>query len=338
MDTVAKLSDKERQELFNETAQRQKNISPVIVEKDFWVCWTLDKIFSFSDMPRLIFKGGTSLSKVFHIINRFSEDIDISILRDDLGFSVDQSNSSKMSGKAIKRLLDGLHIKTTEYIADSFLPSLKKIFIKALDGQENCQLSIDTESPLTILFLYPSCIFHSNNSYVKPVVRIELGARSDHWPSIESKIVSFAAQQFPAYFEKPFSVVKTLSVERTFWEKVTILHAEYHRGADSYMPARCSRHYYDVALLIKSGVAAQALKGLDLLEAVVEHKKLFYRSARANYGSLKPGTLRLLPDEKHKKSLERDYQLMQEMIFSDAPSFEEIISLIKSFEKRVNEK
>ena len=338
MDGIARLSQKERNELFDETASRRDSIPSIIIEKDFWVCWALDKIFSIKKpSPNIIFKGGTTLSKVFNVINRFSEDVDLSILRDDLGFIGEKAVSAQMSGKQIKKRLDDIQAKCVKYINDSFLPVLKEIFTTVLGEDEGWELKIDDKDPQIILFAYPQeAKSQSAQVYVKPVIRLELGARSDHWPASEYEIKSYAAEEFPAYFTKPSCTIKTLEIERTFWEKATILHAQYHRSKDSSIPDKFSRHYYDLALMIKAGLDDKALNNIPLLDAVREHKKLFFKSTWANYDTARKGTLKLVPPEYRFSALKHDYRLMQQMIFSGAPSFEEIMEYLRRFEKRIN--
>ncbi|MFC1510191.1 nucleotidyl transferase AbiEii/AbiGii toxin family protein [Candidatus Omnitrophota bacterium] len=337
MDGIAKLSQKERTELFDETASRRENMSSLIIEKDFWVCWTLDKIFSHkSPSPNFIFKGGTTLSKVFNVINRFSEDIDLSILRDDLGFDGEKDVSAKMSSKQIKKRLDDIRSKCIVYINDSFLPVLRETFISVLGDDSRWELSVDESDPQTILFAYPRDETPYMQDYVKPVIRLELGARSDHWPASEYEIKSYAAEEFPDYFTNLSCTIKTLEIERTFWEKATILHAQYHRSEDSAIPDRFFRHYYDLALMIKAGIDESAMNNIALLHTVREHKKLFYKSVWANYDTAVPGTLKLVPQEKRFSALKHDYRLMQQMIFSGAPSFEEIIEYLQKFEDKIN--
>ncbi len=337
MDSVAKLSQKERNELFDETASNRGDMPSIIIEKDFWVCWALEKIFTIKKpFPTLIFKGGTTLSKVFNVINRFSEDIDLSILRDDLGFIGAKDVSAQMSGKQIQKRLDNIQTKCIAFINDSFLPVLKETFTTVLGDEGGWELSIDENDPQTILFAYPRETTQSMQDYLKPVIRLELGARSDHWPASEYKIKPYAAEEFLSYFTDPSCVIETLEIERTFWEKVTILHSQYYRSRDSAIPDRFSRHYYDVALMIKAGIGDKSLSNIDLLDAVRNHKKLFFKSSWANYDAAVPGTLKLIPPDYRFSALKHDYRLMQQMIFSGAPSFEEIIEYLQQFEDKVN--
>ena len=336
MDSVAVLNHRERNDLFVETARKRRMTNSAIIEKDFWVCWALDKISSLDpEHSHIIFKGGTSLSKVFGVIKRFSEDIDLSISRECLGFSEASYLSQGMSNKEIDRRLDELKKRCSEYISQKLLPSLADRFKKILGETGEWSLQIDDQDPHTILFNYPyDQSLSGDYSYIKSTVRFELGARSDHWPSKIYEISSYAAEEFPAYFQRATCAVKTLEVERTFWEKATLLHAEFHhpKSLSNY-----SRHYYDLALMIKGGVGDRSLSDLSLLGAVREHKSLFYRSKASSYETACPGTFRLLPSGKQISLLKDDYKSMKEMIFADIPTFEEIMNILRSFENKINQ-
>jgi hypothetical protein len=150
------------------------------------------------------------------------------------------------------------------------------------------------------------------------------------------EIKSYAAEEFPIYFKKAMFSVKTLEVERTFWEKATLLHAEFYRPESQSLPPRYSRHYYDVALMIKEGVGDRGLSDLKLLDTVRNHNILFYSRKWANYDKACPGTFRLLPPSNRLNELKHDYQLMTAMIFADVPKFEYIMDILKLFEDKIN--
>ena len=334
MDNVAQLALKERSDLFGETAA-QMGITPSIAEKD---CWVLNKLFTLEPICRnIIFKGGTSLSKVFKVINRFSEDIDLSISRESLGFSKEDFLTEGISGKQRGIKIDALDEKCKEYIQGELLTLLKKSFTSALRDDQPWQLTIDEKEPQLVVFTYPSEeSMGEDDDYLKRKVRLELGARSEHFPSSSHEIRSYAAEKFPAYFTKLTCNVKVLAVERTFWEKVTLLHSEHYRPLDKPLPERCSRHYYDVHQMIVKGIDEKAIENITLLDEVRKHKEWFYRSAWAHYEEAKRGTLKLVPAEERLDALKLDYKEMQEMIFPDAPTFEEIIGTLTKFEERVN--
>lgn len=341
MNSVATLSPAERSLLFQETAQR-RGLAPLIIEKDFWVCWTLKQLFELPMSEHLIFKGGTSLSKIFQVIKRFSEDIDLSISRESLGFGAEQEPEAASSKKQTQLRIEKLQQACTEKITSELLPSLQEAFVAILGegvvGESSWQLTQDSNDPQTLLFAYPrreeTTLLIGN--YLKPVVRIELGARSDHWPAGTYPITPYAAEEFPAYFENPACYIKTLEAERTFWEKATILHAEYYRPETSTTAERISRHYYDLYRLAGSPIAEKALGNLDLLKRVAEHKRVFFRSGWARYEEACPGSLRLIPSPEKQASLRADYSKMKEMFFEAEPSFQQLLDGLQVLEARIN--
>jgi hypothetical protein len=344
MNSVASLPAAERIILFQETAQR-RGLAPLIIEKDFWVCWTLKQLFDLPAGQHLLFKGGTSLSKVFGVIKRFSEDIDLSISRESLGFGAEQEPEAAPSKKQAQQRIEQLQQACIQKIATELLPSLRKAFGAILGdvpssdaGEPSWRVDQDTTDPQTLLFTYPS---QQNTtllpaSYLRPVVRIELGARSDHWPAGLYPLMPYAAEEFPDYFEAPTCHVKTLEVERTFWEKATILHAEHFRPDASATADRISRHYYDLYQMANSAIAERALARVDLLKRVAEHKRVFFRSAWARYEEACPGSLRLIPPEERLPALRVDYDKMGEMFFERQPSFEQLLDVLQKLEKRIN--
>jgi hypothetical protein len=165
-----------------------------------------------------------------------------------------------------------------------------------------------------------------------------MGARSDHWPCEAREVTPYVAEQFPKGFAAPSCAVKVLSVERTFWEKATILHAEFHRPADKAMPERYSRHYCDFYELIHRGVSRSATAKLDLLARVVEHKSLFFKSSWTKCDKATKGTLRIAPPEPRLQALREDYARMQQMFFGQPPEFAAILEALRQWEKDFNRK
>jgi hypothetical protein len=340
MDSVLQLTQDQRLDLFEQTTLKT-GMDAVIVEKDFWVCWTLRELFRLPEIgPHLIFKGGTSLSKVFKVIERFSEDIDVSIDRAFLGFGGPNEPAAGASKKEKQRRVDALKIACQQRIASELLPSLESAFRTKLKTGEKWSLQSDENDPdrQTLLFDYPSSFPPDAAGYVRRVVRIEMGARADHWPSEVKPISPYVAEQFPRGFKEASCSLKVLCLERTFWEKATILHAEYHRPADKAMPDRLSRHYCDFYELIHKGVGTRALEKIGLLERVVQHKNLFFKSSWAKHDSAVRGTLRIAPPESRVKALRDDYRRMQEMFFGKPPDFDTIMTRLKNWESTFNRK
>lgn len=311
----------------------------VIVEKDFWVCWTLKELFRLPELGKhLIFKGGTSLSKVFKVIERFSEDIDVSIDRGFLGFGGANEPEAGESNKEKQRRIEALKSACQQKIAVELHPALTAAIKSKIALTETWSLRNDGNDPdqQTLLFEYPSSFAPNSAGYIRRVVKIEMGARADHWPSETRTITSYVAEQFPEGFKQANCPVKVLSAERTFWEKATILHAEFHRPPDKAMPERFSRHYCDFYEMVRKGVGSSAAEKLDLLARVAEHKSLFFKASWANYSKAKRGTLRIAPPERRLKTLRDDYTKMEQMFFGRPPEFDSIIALLMQWESEFN--
>ncbi len=324
MENIAQLSDTERKELFAETAI-QKNISPAIIEKDFWVCWTLKRIFEHPSLSKLLmFKGGTSLSKVFHLIERFSEDIDMIL---DWRVVTSRNPLEDQSKTQQNKLNKEINDHAIAFIGDELLPLIDKA-IKPI-----CSCSIDNEDKHNINIKYPSAF---SDEYLRSEVLLEIGPLASWLPYESYSITPYAAEAFPDVFNEPQCEVNAIKAERTFWEKVTILHHEAHRPANNPQPSRYSRHYYDMYMMANSEIKEIALNNLSILDDVVNFKKRFYPRGWANYDLAKPGSIKLIPDDHILESLKKDYKAMENMIYGDYPDFNELISGIASLEQEIN--
>ena len=282
----------------------------------------------------LTFKGGTSLSKCYQIIKRFSEDIDVSIERVFLTSQESIEPDSKQGANENKRRLARLKQACQEKIADVVLPELKSKIKTSLSGIGTWELKLDADDSddQTLLFNYPSVIENDKSSYVKPVVKIEFGARSDHWP-VEIMPVKPYVSNANGKVTIEGAQVRVLGGERTFWEKATILHAI---SSGTKLRARMSRHYYDVGEMIGTSIYSKAIQNIDLLRKVAEHKALFFKDNKARYDLAKPGSLQLMPVREHIDQLKDDYRQMQEMFFETPPSFDVILEKIKTAEEEIN--
>jgi hypothetical protein len=303
------------------------------VEKDFWVCWILERIFSLPDFAEfLLFKGGTSLSKVYNAIQRFSEDIDLSLSRTFFEGRLNDPEQA-LSNSQRKKYTEEL-ISAFQYIVtDSLFPALNKRISEEL-GDTNWVLSQDVNDPGTLMFLYPQTS-SDEIQYVRRQVKIELGIRSDDWPAESRTVTPYVAESLPLITPSVIHV-RTLAVRRTFWEKATILHAEYHRPLKSKPRERISRHYSDLVQMATTEIETQAINDLPLLKRVTEHKNLFYTSSWASYDTASPGTLRLTPRPERLADLRSDYRGMQPMFFGSVIQFDVMIEKLSELEERIN--
>lgn len=336
MNRIARMAAAERAQVFAETAAR-KGLAEAIVEKDFWVCWVLMQLFSIEQLAgRLLFKGGTSLSKIFHAINRFSEDIDLAVDYAALGFiGARDPRSAEISKTRRNAILDEMMASSQQYTGGEFLNAFRARCQEVLGPAGSWGVDIDPQGPNVVRFRYPPAVT-AGLAYVQPQVVLELGTHAEFVPRDRFAIRSFVAEEFPNLVAEPQIGVVALLAKRTFWEKATILHAEYHCLPDKALPDRYSRHYYDVAMLAQGPIRADALADLDLLAQVVRHKETFYPSAWAQYGRARPGSLRLMPAETRMAALERDYRSMGVMIFGEPPPFATIIDELRRLEEDIN--
>jgi hypothetical protein len=322
----------ERAEVFAETAAR-KGLPEAIIEKDFWASWVLKQLFSIEALSgRLLFKGGTSLSKIFRAINRFSEDIDLAVDYVALGFTGERDPRHEEISKTRRAaILADMMAACQQYIGSEFLDALKARCQDVLGPAGPWSLDVSEQDPNVVRFRYPTASSKSL-AYVVPRVVLELGTHAEFVPRDRFTIRSFAAEEFPKLVPDGDVGVVALLAKRTFWEKATILHAEYHRPPEKPLPDRYSRHYYDVAMQAQGTIRAEALADMPLLAQVVRHKETFYPSAWAQYARASPGSLRILPADTRRAALERDFRSMGVMIFGEPPRFDNLMETLAALE------
>ena len=324
MDKVARLPAAERNELFSESAAKL-GTTPAVIEKDFWATWVLARLFGQPELARLLmFKGGTSLSKAYRLIERFSEDIDLILdwrVLDVADPPVALSKSQQM------KLNEAVNKKANAYIGSELLPQVAAM----LGGICTCELK--SGAPHVVMVHYPAAF---SDAYHLPYVQLEIGPLASWVPYEQKEITSYAAGAFPQVFEKVSCFVNVIKAERTFWEKATILHQEAHRAADKPLPGRHSRHYYDLARMAASPVRQAALNDMGMLADVAEFKQRFYPCAWARYDLAKPGTLQLVPEGATLDAVKADYRAMASMMFGVALEFDEIMDVLRQLEREIN--
>jgi len=329
---LATESSDSRRDAFAIAAER-RGLLPLVIEKDFWVCWTLQRLFALPDLGgHLLFKGGTSLSKAYGLIHRFSEDIDLSVSRDSLGGDLADPEQAA-SNTQRKQRTEALMAAFRRTVTDRLLPALRASIEEQL-GAEGWALAQDGTDPGTLHFAYPRAV-SGTLSYIRPEVRIELGGRNDDWPAESRTVTAYVSEEMP-HVTPAAVAVRVLAARRTFWEKATILHAEYHRPSGKVPGERLSRHYSDLAQMAGTAVEAQALNDLPLLARVRTHKAAFYTAPWASYETARPGTLRLAPRPERLDGLRSDYRGMGPMFFGPSLPFDALMEKITALEERVN--
>ena len=330
MKNVARLSNNDRSELFRNTSDKM-GLNEAIVEKDFWVCFMLDYLFHRSPWKDSItFKGGTSLSKAFHLISRFSEDIDLILDWRVLGYKKDQPWEKRSNTKQ-DAFNKEANTRAEVFLMETFCPTIKEELSQELGREAN--IYMDEKDKQTVNFAYPNLF---NNKATLQVIRLEIGALAAWTPAITAQIKPYAGEYYPKVFEQKETSVLTVASERTFWEKATILHHEANRPEHMEMPQRYFRHYYDLYRMAMSPVKEVAFSRLDLLKKVVDFKMKFYPRGWAKYPEAVPGTLKLIPPEYRFAALEADYDSMKDMLYGDIPTFGTVISAVRILEKEIN--
>jgi Nucleotidyl transferase AbiEii toxin, Type IV TA system len=331
-------SEEERAAVF-ETAAANLGTTGPFIEKDFWVCLVIDLLFNRlpAGHPEMCFKGGTSLSKVHHLIRRFSEDIDVTLDPVPLGFSGERAlDNPDLSTKKRGKLCESLHTTLLDYAQNNLAPALASV-------AERFNLGLEIEDVgdgnINLLVFYPALIDEGSPEYVPKRVTIELGARTAREPSAPCPLAPYIAE-LGLDFDVGVASIPTIDAERTFWEKVLILHGR-RSGFDGEkrIPEdrhKVSRHYYDVAQIADTDVADNALANLELLESARKQELLLFRVAWKRIEKAQPGTFRIVPIEELRAAVKRDYDQMRAMVLGEAPEFAAVVDSLERLEGRLN--
>lgn len=315
-----KLSRSEKKTILKTTGERV-GLPAYAIEKDWWVVQTLRVIFQMEVGKHLLFKGGTSLTKAWGLIERFSEDIDLVLNREYLGFD---------GGLISKTQVRKLRSASFEYITGTFTEELKKAFaaigIEGLKfGYEN--LGDGDQDPVSILISYPNVTEHS--SYLPPGLKVEIGSRSMKEPASKRSIISIVGEQFVG---RPFAdttiVIPCVNPERTYLEKLYLLHEEFQRPVEKIRVNRLSRHLYDIWKISQTEYKDAAMDE-GLIRSIISHRERFSAMKGVDYTSLYPPTLNPIPPAAYIQAWEEDYKKMQDsMIHGDSLNFRELIEAV----------
>jgi hypothetical protein len=312
----------------------QLSRSPGVLEKDVWVCWVLETLFTMPGRLPMAFKGGTSLSKVFGAIARFSEDVDITLDYRGLRNSFDPF-AAGVSKHQLKKFSDALKSFVREHSHGVVVPHFQKSLDDEL-GASRGRIDI-SEDGEQLRVHYPT-VLEAAGDYVGNSVLIEFGGRNITEPNAQHEVRPDIAQHV-AGLGFPRSLVTVLSPARTFWEKATLIHVACQRGEFRANAERMSRHWYDLAVLADLVHGQAAVANRELLADVVKHKKVFYPAGYANYDACLAGQLRLLPDDVMLSALREDFQRMIDagMFIGDPPSFDAIVGRLRVLETTINQ-
>jgi len=323
-----KLNDEQRKAVIDET-EIESGIGAKVIEKDWWVTLTLKALFQSAYAQYMAFKGGTSLSKGWNLIQRFSEDIDIAL--DPQAFNM-QYAAQATSG-FINRLKRAGCAFTTNELKTELENQFRQLQIP--EGilrveAEAVPEGMPDKDPQVLYVHYPS--LYEPDPYIADSVKIEVSVRSLQIPfrEIPMQSILYAINPKPAYAEVPFNV-KTVEPRKTMLEKLFLLHEEFSRPERGRIRTeRMSRHLYDLHQLMQTDTLLQALADQNLYEQLIQHRQQYNRLPWVDYTTHTPALISFIPPSEVIEAYQSDYQTMQaEMIYGEAADFEQLISNLK---------
>ena len=321
------VPDKDKGVIYNEIAT-QTGMTPYAVEKDWWVTQTIALIFQTGLAPHLVFKGGTSLSKAWNLIERFSEDIDLALDR----------SFFNMKGDLTSSQVKTLRKRSFNYISEQFYPTLVQKF---KDNGLNLDIQVreakdSDQDPLIIEIYYPNVIQYPE--YIQPRVLVEIGCRSLREPFT---VCQFSSLVGSTYSDRPFAdapiSIPSVNPERTLLEKIFLLHEEFQKPEEAIRVDRLSRHLYDIERLMTTDYGKTLFKNKALYQEIVHHRKTITPIRGVDYTFHKPAFINPIPPEALLNDWKKDYQIMQEqMIYGESLKFEELLEQVGNLKKQLN--
>jgi predicted nucleotidyltransferase component of viral defense system len=297
-----KLPEQQKLEI-TEQIRNKIGLSETAIEKDWWVTAALRALFSMPYAENLSFKGGTSLSKCYNLIERFSEDIDIAVNREYLGFVGTLSKT---------QISDRLRRAACSFVREKLQSDVAKQIENQGIRTELFSINVDitpitTTDPEVVEVIYKSLF--DDNDYIRPIVKIEVSGRSMSEPLQTVELQSIVDEVFT---DMPFAnipfVVNAVVPERTFWEKICLLHEEFAKPQELIRADRMSRHLYDLEKITNTPIAENALKAKGLYNSIVEHRRIFIRLKDFDYNTLATKTIKIIPPNSVIAQWQQDYE------------------------------
>lgn len=328
MSTWMQLTNQQKIRVF-EQIRFQTGLPVQAIEKDWWVVQTLALVFESSIGNHTVFKGGTSLSKAWQLIDRFSEDIDLGLDRKFLGFD------KEMTITQVKKLRKHF----TQFIATEFFPELQSRFLDA--GLTDVRLILrnskdSDQDPIVLELYYPGLT--DRVGYIQPKILIEIGCRSLREPFTPKKIVSLVGEHFKVQpFAEASISIPCVNPERTFLEKIFLLHEEFQKEPEKMRTNRLSRHLYDIEKIMNTNYSETALSNQKLFQEIIEHRKRFTPVRGIDYANHIPSRISFIPPDSIIKEWKTDYETMQEfMIYKDSLPFGRLIDRLMQLNQKIN--
>ncbi|MDA3810543.1 MAG: nucleotidyl transferase AbiEii/AbiGii toxin family protein [Spirochaetaceae bacterium] len=333
------MSNTDREYIFRQASIRT-GLPAYILEKDYMVCIVLTVLFedlkpqcTENTATPFLFKGGTTLSKVFDVINRMSEDIDLSINMRFLGFPESEEETTSARKRRVKDLLE----RNINFVSSTFKSSLESELSRV---HKDFEVQLDSKESQNLIINYPQSLAGSDyvNGYIKPHILIETGGRAAFDPHISHKVSPFILEEIRDLFkvdEDCCTFVDVLDIERTFYEKLTLLHELNHRGVEK-LTSRQARHLYDLVQIYQSH--PNVVTNFNLLEDVRSHKAKYFKRGTAKWELAVPGSLLIIPPDDIKKSLIDDWVKMDDMFpGGQLPfTFDEMMVVLEEINRLIN--
>lgn len=333
--TFSSLPNEVKQEFINQAvAASERVLTEQIIEKDWWVTQVLKAVFSLPYAEHLSFKGGTSLSKCWHLIERFSEDIDIAISRDFLGYGGELSRT---------QISDKLRRAACSFVREKMQFDLRNALLQQGISEDAFNVCVNitpisTTDPETIIIEYQSVLPES--PYIKHCVLIEVSGRSMQEPVRCENLQSFIDQYLPNSIvaEQPFIIPQVVTPERTILEKIFLLHEEFAKPQNEIRSQRMSRHLYDIFCMIQAGIVDKAINNEDLYKTIIDHRRKFINLKGFDYNQLYPVTLTIVPPDSIIDLWSKDYKDMQShMIYGNSPVWNDLIAALTQLQDTIHQ-
>lgn len=339
MRTWYSYNDDERRQMldiaFRNGSQRQRGLSQAIIEKDWWVTMVLKALFQSSVKDYLSFKGGTSLSKGWGVIERFSEDIDLAIDHEFYGIeSINKSQRVKLRKTGRKFVVEQLSVELERLLHDMGLTDCK--VVPVVDRLEKGEpVSIDSDKDPVVLQVQYRSVVPSMGNYMLPYVKVEISSLSMRYPTEVRAMRSLLGESFEEEDADACVEARTVLPTRTFLEKVFLLAEEFQKAKPRTQ--RMSRHYYDLMQLLESRFGEDALADRQLYSDIVAHREAYYHVHYIDYGQLQPENLSFLPPTSELwEAYRADYEAMRQVyVYGETPDFEKMMLAMEDLQKRI---
>lgn len=320
--------------MLQKSAKDHPGINQLAIEKDWWVMVTLKALFRTTCADSLIFKGGTSLSKGFQIIERFSEDIDLAISH--YFFGIDKTSKSQR-----EKLRKMARVYVHETLSSELDARLQEMGVSGyrienvthqLDKDGNLK-AIDSDKDPTVILLHYDSVVEGSVDYIPPRVKIEISCLSMDEPTEVREIQSYIADSFKEE-DETLASIRTVLPSRTFLEKIFLLAEEFQKDKPRHV--RMSRHLYDLERLMDSEYGRKALADRGLYDAIVEHRRTYYALKYVDYDKHDPQAISFVPPASVQELWAADYADMKRyFIYGDSLSFEQLIERVEELQERV---